>query len=38
MLGSFVMGLLFGPLSYVVGLPLIRRARQRYRKLAHPDS
>lgn len=38
MLGSLVMGLIFGPLSYVVGLPLIRRARQRYRKLTHHES
>lgn len=38
MLGSFVMGLIFGPLSYVIGLPLIRRARQRYRKLTHHES
>jgi hypothetical protein len=38
LLGSFVMGLIFAPLSYFVGLPLIRRARKRYRKIRHPES
>lgn len=38
MLGSFVMGMIFGPLSYAAGLPLIRRARKRYRKLTHHES
>ncbi|MDB9524626.1 DUF2062 domain-containing protein [Oscillatoria sp. CS-180] len=33
MLGSLVMGLIFGILSYFLGLPLIRRAQKRYRKL-----
>lgn len=37
MLGSFVMGLAFGALSYVVGLPLIRRARRRYRQITQSD-
>ena len=37
MLGSCVMGLIFGCLSYFAGLPLIRRARQRYRKLTHHE-
>ena len=35
MLGSFVMGLIFSGLSYVIGLPLIRRARKRYRSIKH---
>lgn len=38
MLGSFVMGAIFGTVSYFAGLPLIRRARQRYRRIKHPDS
>lgn len=38
MLGSFVMGLIFGPLSYWVGLPLIHRARRQYRQFTHPES
>lgn len=38
MLGSFVMGAIFGPASYFMGLPLIRRARQRYRRIKHPES
>ncbi|MGF1520866.1 MAG: DUF2062 domain-containing protein [Leptolyngbyaceae cyanobacterium] len=33
MLGSFVMGLIVGILSYFVGLPLIQRAQRRYREL-----
>lgn len=33
MLGSLIMGLIFGILSYFVGLPIIRRAQNRYRKL-----
>ena len=33
MLGSFVMGLIFGILAYFVGLPLIRRAQKRYREM-----
>ena len=31
MLGSFVMGLIFGAVAYVVGLPLIQRTQSRYR-------
>lgn len=38
MLGSLVMGLIFGTLSYFIGLPLIRRARKRYRKLTNHES
>jgi uncharacterized protein (DUF2062 family) len=38
MLGSFVMGVIFGVFSYFAGLPLIRRARKRYRKLTHHES
>lgn len=38
LLGSFVMGSIFAPISYVVGLPVIRRARRRYRKLTHHES
>lgn len=34
MLGSLVMGLLLGPLSYFLGLPLIRKAQERYRKFS----
>ncbi|MEM1280173.1 MAG: DUF2062 domain-containing protein [Cyanobacteria bacterium P01_H01_bin.152] len=37
-LGSTVMGLIFGTASYFGGLPLIRRARQRYRQFKHPES
>ncbi|MBE7382550.1 MAG: DUF2062 domain-containing protein [Leptolyngbya sp. SIO1E4] len=37
MLGSFAMGLIFGLLSYLIGLPLIRRVNRRYRKLRHPE-
>lgn len=37
MLGSVVMGLIFAPLSYFGGLPLIRRARRRYRQIRHSD-
>ncbi|MEL6382646.1 MAG: DUF2062 domain-containing protein [Cyanobacteria bacterium J06626_18] len=33
MLGSFVMGLMFGILAYFIGLPLIQRAQRRYREL-----
>lgn len=33
MLGSFVVGLFFGILSYFLGLPLIRQTQERYRKL-----
>lgn len=33
MLGSLVMGILFGVLSYFIGLPLIRRAQRQYREL-----
>ncbi|MEM9004166.1 MAG: DUF2062 domain-containing protein [Cyanobacteria bacterium P01_F01_bin.86] len=33
MLGSFVMGLIFGILAYFLGLPLIRRAQQRYQEM-----
>jgi uncharacterized protein (DUF2062 family) len=33
MLGSFVMGVVFGTLSYFVSLPLIRRTRDRYRQV-----
>lgn len=36
-LGSFVMGAMFGPASYFAGLPLIRRARRRYRQIKHSD-
>ncbi len=35
MLGSFVMGIVFGVGSYFVSLPLIRRARRGYRTLRH---
>jgi len=38
MLGSLVMGAIFGTASYFVGLPLIRRARRRYRQIKHPES
>lgn len=38
MLGSFVMGAIFGTASYFVGLPLIRRARRRYRQFKHSES
>lgn len=38
MLGSAVMGAIFGTASYFAGLPLIRRARRRYRQLKHPES
>ncbi|NEQ42172.1 MAG: DUF2062 domain-containing protein [Leptolyngbya sp. SIOISBB] len=38
MLGSAVMGALFGTASYFAGLPLIRRARRRYRQLKHPGA
>lgn len=38
MLGSFTMGLLFGILSYFIGLPLIRRTQQRYRELRRSHS
>ena len=38
MLGSLVMGLIFGVLSYFAGLPVIRRARKRYRKLTHHEA
>ena len=38
MLGSTVMGAVFGPLAYFAGLPLIRRARTRYRQLKHYES
>jgi len=37
MLGSFVMGVLFGVLSYFAGLPLIRRARRQYRQIRNSD-
>ena len=35
MLGSLIMGLIFGALSYVLGLPLIRQTQRRYRQLRH---
>lgn len=38
MLGSAVMGVIFGLASYFAGLPLIRRARRQYRQLKHPES
>lgn len=38
MLGSLVMGLLFGSLSYFGGLLLIRRGRRRYRQITHSNS
>ena len=38
MLGSAVMGAIFGTASYLAGLPLIRRARRRYRQFKHPES
>ena len=38
MLGSAVMGAIFGSLAYVAGLPLIRRARTRYRQFKHHES
>ncbi|HEY9887720.1 MAG TPA: DUF2062 domain-containing protein [Candidatus Obscuribacterales bacterium] len=38
MLGSLVMGIVMSGLSYVVGLPLIRRTRRQYRKLTHHES
>lgn len=38
MLGSTVMGAIFGIASYFAGLPLIRRARRRYRQIKHPES
>lgn len=34
-LGSFVMGLLFGTLSYCLSLPVIRQVQSRYRSLRH---
>ncbi len=37
MLGSTVMGLIFGVTSYFAGLPLIRRVRRRYRQIRHPQ-
>ncbi|MGF1458424.1 MAG: DUF2062 domain-containing protein [Leptolyngbyaceae cyanobacterium] len=38
MLGSFVMGLIFGVSSYFAGLPLIRRVRRRYRQVRHSEA
>ena len=38
MLGSLVMGAIFGTASYFAGLPLIRRARRRYRQFKHHES
>ncbi|NER81325.1 MAG: DUF2062 domain-containing protein [Leptolyngbya sp. SIO1D8] len=38
MLGSLVMGLILGVLSYWLGLPLIRRIQKRYRKFSHNSS
>jgi len=38
MLGSLMMGAIFGTASYFVGLPLIRRARRRYRQIKHPEA
>jgi uncharacterized protein (DUF2062 family) len=38
MLGSLVMGLIFGALSDWLALPLIRWARKKYRYLRHHDN